>query len=143
MNPEQKEVLRHFHDTVIPPAVRGAHYVVQMKFRPDGQGMLGQSCPSAKAMLRHLIRRLQKTGMMAAYNDIIDDSIARGHVEKVDPITDDRPHFYMSHHHVVKETSSSTPIRIVFNGSMPSSTGLSLNDVLMDPRTSSTVYGMF
>jgi len=41
------------------------------------------------------------------------------------------PNFYMPHHGVLKETSSTTRLRVVFNGSEKSSNGVSLNDLLM------------
>lgn len=41
------------------------------------------------------------------------------------------PHFYIPHHGIVKEASSTTKLRVVFNGSEKSSSGVSLNDLLM------------
>ena len=41
------------------------------------------------------------------------------------------PKFYMPHHGIVKETSSTTKLRVVFNGSEKSSNGVSLNDIMM------------
>jgi len=41
------------------------------------------------------------------------------------------PNFYMPHHGIVKETSSTTKLRVVLNGSEKSSNGVSLNDIMM------------
>jgi hypothetical protein len=41
------------------------------------------------------------------------------------------PNFYMPHHGIFKETSSTTKVRVVFNGLEKSSNGVSLNDILM------------
>jgi len=41
------------------------------------------------------------------------------------------PNFYMPHRGVLTETSSTTKLRVVFNGSEKSSIGISLNDILM------------
>lgn len=39
--------------------------------------------------------------------------------------------YYMPHHGVIKETSATTKLRVVFNGSFPSTTGMSINDLQM------------
>jgi len=41
------------------------------------------------------------------------------------------PNFYMPHHGVLKETSSTTKLRVMSNGSEKNSNGFSLNDILM------------
>jgi len=41
------------------------------------------------------------------------------------------PEFYMPHHGFVKEISSTTKLRVVFNGSEKSNNGVSLKDIMM------------
>ncbi|XP_043494167.1 uncharacterized protein LOC122519066 [Polistes fuscatus] len=48
----------------------------------------------------------------------------------VDNLTDKRPHYYLPHHGVLKPDSSTTKLRVVFNGSTTTSTGYSLNDLM-------------
>jgi len=53
------------------------------------------------------------------------------------------PKFYMPHHAVLKETSSTTKLRVVFNGSENSSNGVSLNDILMiGPKVQDDLFGI-
>ncbi|XP_071056934.1 uncharacterized protein [Onthophagus taurus] len=40
------------------------------------------------------------------------------------------PNFYLPHHGVIRESSTTTKLRVVFNGSQKTSSGLSLNDCL-------------
>ena len=57
-----------------------------------------------------------------------------GHLEVVPPDEIDIPDsrcFYLPHHGVVKSTSTTTKLRVVFDGSAKSSSGISLNEKLM------------
>lgn len=53
-----------------------------------------------------------------------------GHMEEV--TAEGEPgSYYLPHHAVFKESSSTTKLRVVFNGSQKTSNGASLNDTLM------------
>lgn len=41
------------------------------------------------------------------------------------------PQYYLPHHSVIKESSTTTKLRVVFNASSKTNTGISLNDALM------------
>ena len=57
---------------------------------------------------------------------------ALGHMEPVIAKTQTDPQkiFYLPHHAVLKPDSMTTKLRVVFDGSMRTSTGVSLNDTL-------------
>ena len=63
----------------------------------------------------------------------MDEYFALGHAERVPHADLNKPaeeSFYLAHHAVNKE-SASTPLRVVFDGSMKSTSGVSLNDQLV------------
>lgn len=51
------------------------------------------------------------------------------HITEIHPHDNDHISFYLTHHCVIKESSLTTKLRVVFNGSAKFSTNLSLNDV--------------
>ncbi|XP_062713683.1 uncharacterized protein LOC134290538 [Aedes albopictus] len=54
-----------------------------------------------------------------------------GHMRKVKSATVSSNHCYLPHHPVVKETSTTTKVRVVFNASSKTSTRVTLNDALL------------
>lgn len=53
------------------------------------------------------------------------------------------PNFYLSHHGVLREQSITTKLRVVFNASSRSSSGVSLNDILHSGPKLQTNLQMF
>ncbi|XP_033313502.1 uncharacterized protein LOC117213266 [Bombus bifarius] len=56
--------------------------------------------------------------------------LALGHMTKVNDNHSDDNGYYLPHHGVTKASSQTTKLRVVFDGSAPSTTGTSLNDTL-------------
>ena len=64
----------------------------------------------------------------------VEDYLQMGHAEKIPLQEVNKSHteiFYLPMHGVVKDTSSTTRLRIVFDGSAKSSSGYFLNDILL------------
>ncbi|XP_046382360.1 uncharacterized protein LOC124153308 [Ischnura elegans] len=80
-----------------------------------------------KRLLRDEERKLAYSSFMKEYRDL-------GHMELVVEEKDHPPRgvaFYIPHHSITKDTSSTTKLRVVFDAPSKSSTGVSLNDILM------------
>ncbi|XP_033231494.1 uncharacterized protein LOC117182505, partial [Belonocnema kinseyi] len=93
---------------------------------------LGNSLDIAQKRLISIERKLSKQPVLKeSYIEFMDDYEAQGHMEKVPPkqINSHGPIFYLPHHAVFKESSTTTKVRVVFDGSAKTSSGLSLNDV--------------
>ncbi|XP_055714378.1 uncharacterized protein LOC129808617 [Phlebotomus papatasi] len=106
-------------------------FIVQLPFREDPR-VLGESRPLAIRQFLALERRFdKKPAMRTAYRDILHDQLRRGWIEPV-PHDDSNvsPAYYMPHHGVYKESSTTTKLRIVYNASAKTSSGSSLNDLL-------------
>lgn len=110
-------------------------YTVRLPFATAPETALGDSRGAALRRLRHIQRRLNdQPDLLAQYDQFMNEYAALGHMRKAD-----RPAsgvaYYLPHHFVVKETSSTTRLRVVFDGSCKTSSGRSLNDVqLIGPR---------
>ncbi|XP_055703910.1 uncharacterized protein LOC129802253 [Phlebotomus papatasi] len=106
-------------------------YVVHLPFKSNVDE-LESNRPSALRQLFFLESRLNKNPILREkYNDIFEEYLEKGFVEVVPYDQLNRKSFYMPHHCVIKEEAVSTKVRIVFNGSAKSQSGLSLNDVLL------------
>ena len=109
-------------------------FVVKLPFKEDAKP-LGDSYHQAKRRLRSLIFRLEKQpDIYNRYSQFIQEFIQLGHMEEVPRNKIHMPAtncFYLPHHCVIKDASSTTKLRVVFNASAKSATGVSLSDRLM------------
>ena len=96
---------------------------------------LGDSLCQAERRFHSLERRLQgNPELRQRYKAFIDEFLQMDHMEAVPTEEITKPSnetFYIPHHCVFKEESTSTKLRVVFDGSAKTSNGHSLNDALM------------
>ncbi|XP_055714973.1 uncharacterized protein LOC129809183 [Phlebotomus papatasi] len=105
-------------------------YVVRLPLN-DNIKHLGNNRFSSVKQLLYLEKRLNKNEeLKQEYSKVIEEYLQLGIVELVPHDELNLPSFYLPHHCVVKEHSTTTKVRIVFNASAKSQTGLSLNDCL-------------
>jgi hypothetical protein len=78
-------------------------------------------------------RLLNQPQLKKDYADFLEEYVQLGHMTPLDAaeVRRNSPSFYVPHHGVCKQTSSTTKTRVVFNSSEKSSNGVSLNDILM------------
>nr|CAH7733895.1 unnamed protein product [Callosobruchus chinensis] len=107
-------------------------FVVSIPFK-DSLDLLGDSGESAKKRFLNLERKLQKNpDMHLRYSEFIHEYINLCHMSKVTDVL--AAHSanvlnFFPHHGVVKEDSLTTKLRVVFDGSAPTSSGISLNQI--------------
>lgn len=97
----------------------------------DSPNCLGESYTQAKKRFHLLEKRFRKHPQLKLeYVKFIKEYEQLGHLSQSDILRPDLSYF-LCHHAVFKENSESTKIRVVFDGSAATSSGLSINDILM------------
>lgn len=104
---------------------------------------LGDSYLLAEKRLFALEKQLEKyPDRRQAYNSIFKDYLDQRHMSLIpkEQINNSSSYF-IPHHCVYKPESTSTPCRVVFDASMKSTSGLSLNDILYTgPKLQSNIF---
>lgn len=106
-------------------------FIVELPVKPPGIPGLGNSYNTAVKRFTSLERKLNRNPeLKKQYQDFINEYQQLGHMKLAEnPMPDNG--FYLPHHCVLKEASTTTKLRVVFDGSAQSSTGIALNDILM------------
>ncbi len=129
--PEEKQVLKHYEINHAFLSTVGKYQVKLPK--KSGEPELGESRQQAVKRFFSNERYLKIKGTLQNFNDVVKEYIDLGHAEPV-PLNEaisGNSTFYMPMHGVHKESSSTTKLRVVFDASAKSSSGVSLNDILM------------
>ncbi|XP_072392311.1 uncharacterized protein [Diabrotica undecimpunctata] len=96
----------------------------------ESPSILGDSKTSAKTRFLNLERKLENNiQLKSEYHNFILEYIKLGHMSLTRD-ADDNSGFFLPHHCVFKELSTSTKLRVVFDGSAKTTTGYSLNDIM-------------
>lgn len=127
-SPEDLECEKIFASTVKRES--SGRYVVALPFK-ENPNNLGDSLPTALRRFSYLEKRFEKSPHLRdMYNRIMREHIELGFMSKLaDEIPADFG-YYVPHHGVYKPSSTSTPLRIVFDASAKTDNGISLNDIM-------------
>lgn len=97
---------------------------------------LGDSFSVALQRFITLEKRFKQNPVyLEKYKSFIEEYIALGHAKTVDVGSYDVQNgtvYFLAHHAVLNEASLTTKLRVVFDGSMKSRAGVSLNDVMLN-----------
>ncbi|XP_076660720.1 uncharacterized protein LOC143364103 [Halictus rubicundus] len=92
---------------------------------------LGESRAQAERRLLNLERKFRKNpDLRTEYSNFIREYLELGHMNRIDEVSAATISncFYLPHHAVFKDSSTTTKLRVVFDGSAKSTTGISRND---------------
>lgn len=126
LSESEKTCEGHFKGTT--PRDKEGRYVVALSFNHRVKE-LGESKTAALKLFLSLERKLRRDEALGQdYAKVIQEYL--GHLTE---ITDDyipNEGYYLPHHAVFKNTSQTTKLRVVFDGSAATSSGISLNNTL-------------
>lgn len=140
---ESKFIEKHFVDT--HNRLSSGRYQVRLPFRSLMTGtpeMLGDSLSGAISRLHQVERRLQHDpDRYKEYIKFMDNYEQSNHMKEI-PANEINKYtngvFYLPHHSVIKQSSTTTKLRVVFDGSAKSNTGTSINNAMI---TGPTIQG--
>ena len=128
---EERECSKHYDETTTRQS--DCRFVVEMPFKKPTPAF-GDSFKQARQHFEAQERRLQRNpGVKEQYKAFIKEFEDMGHLEVPPDELDNgcENHYYLPHHAVFKESSTTTKLRVVFDGSAKTSSGVSLNDILL------------
>ena len=128
---EEQRVEEHYSQTHEYLKEEGRYRVTLPKTLGDlklGESR-GRALFRAQANEKSLIKKNRWPDFQAVMNEYVTLKHAVA-VAPPDSSSSTENHYYMPVHSVIKENSTSTKVRAVFDASAPSSTGISLNDLL-------------
>ncbi|CAG9133939.1 unnamed protein product [Plutella xylostella] len=109
-------------------------FVVSMPLKED-PNKLGDSYFMAKSRFSSLERRFQRDPIYKQrYIEFIDEYEKLGHMTKnTTKVSSNQGNvnYYLPHHGIIRESSTTTKLRTVFDASAATTSGLSLNDIQM------------
>jgi len=127
-NREEQAAEDHFTSTFQQD--ESGRFIVRLPLGQDSS-VLGDSRFMAQKRFFNLERRFAKDKVLEAeYKAFMQEYLSMGHMQ-LTTTECHAPTYYLPHHAVVKNSSITTKVRVVFDGSAPARSGLSLNDILL------------
>ncbi|XP_065075025.1 uncharacterized protein LOC135698823 [Ochlerotatus camptorhynchus] len=128
---EEQACEQHFCQTV--SRTTEGRYVVRLPFK---EAVLEQLTDNRRTAVRrfHLLqsRLIRNPDLRQQYKAFIDEYLDLDHMERIHDYEEPNvKRFYLPHHAVLREDSTTTKLRVVFDASCKTPTGPSLNDALM------------
>ncbi|XP_024892506.1 uncharacterized protein LOC112467859, partial [Temnothorax curvispinosus] len=129
LTPQEKQCEEHFRATHSRDS--DGRYIVRLPFKKDPPIDIGTSRFRAEKMLNTSLHRFQNNSPLAnEYKEFLSEYERLGHMRKATPQDEGGQHVYLPHHGVIRESSATTHLRVVFNASSLTSNGTSLNEHL-------------
>ncbi len=126
--PSQDSATKQFKETVT--INEDGRYIVKLP-RVDDPPSLGSSRKMAVSRSIQNERSLKKKNKLKDFNCALSEYLTLEHAEVVSQDELHKPSYYLPVHGVFKQSSTTTKVRPVFDGSAKTTSGFSLNDTLL------------
>ncbi|KAH0949512.1 hypothetical protein HN011_008637 [Eciton burchellii] len=126
---EDEQCENHFVST----HSRGVRYIVRLSFKAGPPIVIGDSLQIATALHTRMEGRLQSCPEISQqYHEFLREYLELGHMESItEGVTIPFQPVYIPHHAMIRESSSTTKLCVVFDASCQTRNGTSLNDHLL------------
>ena len=131
LSPEERTVIHHFKEN--HSRSETGRFIVPLPKNPQRR-QLGESRSQAVRRFNSLERSLYAKGQFQTFATVMNEYFELEHAEPLPPADLEKPTneiFYLLMHAVRKEHSTTTKVRVVFDASAKSSSGTSVNDILL------------
>lgn len=130
MSQEERACELNFQETT--RRCDNGQFVVTIPLKESPEA-LGDSYTMAKCRFLSLERRLERDAdLKHRYNEFIKEYILLGHMtENNKRLPQNKHQYFLPHHCVLRESSATTKLRVVFDASAKSTSGKSFNDIQM------------
>ncbi|XP_076660082.1 uncharacterized protein LOC143363371 [Halictus rubicundus] len=133
LSKEESECEKRYQETSTRNTQTG-RYTVRLPFK-EGTTRLGESYNVAVKRFYSLERSFNRNPQLASqYTEFLREYESLGHMTVTQSSATDSG-YYLPHHGVIKGNSLTTKLRVVFDASCKTSTGISLNETLMTGPT--------
>ncbi|XP_059055493.1 uncharacterized protein LOC131849430 [Achroia grisella] len=127
--PEERMCEEHF--VANTTRLDDGRFCVRIPLKHDSS-VLGNSFHRAEHCLFSLERRLTSNlELRDMYSNFMTEYKSLGHMSEYKQPEVDEKEYFIPHHGVMRDSSTSTKLRVVFNASSPTTSGVSYNDIQM------------
>ncbi|GFW74420.1 integrase catalytic domain-containing protein [Trichonephila clavipes] len=129
----EEEIYCEEHFVSIYKRDKTRRFIIRLPIKENAETLLGYSKENAIKRLNGIWEKLKKNNTMGTlYKKFMNEYELLGHMEEIKNETLDKINYYIPHHSVYKPEKTSTPLRVVFDASAKTTSGFSLNSILLN-----------
>ncbi|GFV45959.1 uncharacterized protein TNCV_1977951 [Trichonephila clavipes] len=130
---DSKEITKSKRKFTVRNIDKTGKFIVRLPIKENAETLLGYSKENAVKRLNGIWEKLNKNNRMGTlYKEFMSEYELLGHMEEIKNEALDKINYYIPHHSVYKPEKASTPLRVVFDASAKTTSGFTLNSILLN-----------